>query len=84
MSANTQQSSYYTEVREGVDDYTTTVHAVLCFAACVLHNGVGFIAGTEFGSGRRMMTSEHNVVQPATVVTPDLVAQKSAAYGIVA
>ncbi|MCX6539307.1 MAG: hypothetical protein NT151_10315 [Acidobacteria bacterium] len=73
-------------------DYEQTVHALLAFAALVTHNGVSKREGAEFGLGRRMTPAPvpaptadnpEAVVQPDDV-TPDLVAQKTATYGIVA
>lgn len=67
-----------------IEDYNQTVKAILAFAAFVVHDAVTRRAGAKFGFGRRMETSRENQIQPSTEVTPDLVAQKSPAYGIVA
>ena len=73
-------------------DYEQTVRALLAFAALVTHNGVSKRDTAQFGLGRRMTPAPvpaptgdnpEAVVQPDDV-TPDLVAQKSATYGIVA
>ena len=70
--------------RDEVVDYDQTVKAILAFAALVVHDGVACRSGAEFGVGRRMSTSANNPIQPSSEITPDLVAQKSATYGVAA
>jgi len=70
--------------RDEVVDYDQTVKAILAFAALVVHDGVARRSGAEFGFGRRMSTSADNPAQPSSEITPDLVAQKSSIYGVVA
>jgi len=60
-----------------VEDYRQTVMALLAFAAFVVHDGREQRPQAAFGFGRRMEAS-------GKVVTPDLVAQKSSIYGVVA
>jgi len=75
------------EVRQALDeveDYRQTVKALLAFAAFVVHDGNSHRRGSHFAFGRRMVTSTTNRVSPGTQVTPDLVAQKSPDFGIVA
>lgn len=84
---------------EAADLYEATVHALLTFAAFVTHDGKQRRPDAFFGFGRRMdirMTGArddsastgdsddavgHSWIKE---VTPDLVAQKSTSYGIVA
>jgi hypothetical protein len=73
-----------TSIRNGVEDYTQTVQAILGFAAFVVHDGAAQRRGAAFGLGRRMTTSEQNAIAAVATVTPDLVAQVSATYGVVA
>ena len=70
--------------RNEVEDYEQTVKALLAFAALVVHDGKQLRPASAFGFGRRMRTSAGNLVSPSSEVTPDLVAQKSSAYGLVA
>lgn len=89
-----------TRAAEAADLYESTVQALLTFAAFVTHDGTELRPDSHFGFGRRLeivATQEEAVgedtpgqgeeeaeeVEPLTV-TPDLVAQKSASYGIVA
>lgn len=65
-----------------VVDYEQTVSALLAFAALVAHDGKSRRQHAEFGFGRRMTKVQQN--GPTTEVTPDLVAQKSLSYGVVA
>ncbi len=67
-----------------VNDYEQTVNAILAFAAFVIHDGKSQRPNSQFGFGRRMKTSPKNLKTPSSEVTPDLVAQKSKHYGIVA
>lgn len=71
-------------VRDEINDYEQTVNAILSFAAFVVHDGKSQRPGSEFGIGRRMTTSPDNSISPSSDITPDLVAQKSQQYGIVA
>lgn len=71
-------------VRDAHEDYLSTVHAMLAFSAFVVHDATDQRPNSHFGFGRRMTTSKSNVVKPSSDVTPDVVAQKSATYGVVA
>jgi hypothetical protein len=70
--------------RGKVNDYEQTVNAMLSFAAFVIHDGTSQRPDSEFGIGRRMTSSSENRISPNSNITPDLVAQKSYKYGIVA
>jgi len=70
--------------RDAAEDYQSTVHAMLAFSAFVVHDATAQRPNSHFGFGRRMTTSEANVVTPSGTVTPDIVAQKSDSYGVVA
>ncbi|MFC1620171.1 hypothetical protein ACFL45_09520 [Candidatus Neomarinimicrobiota bacterium] len=72
------------ELSNKIEDYEQTVQALLAFAAFVVHDGQSFRPSSRFGLGRRMLTSEKNIVNPSADITPDLVAQKSSDYGIIA
>ncbi|HYX06482.1 MAG TPA: hypothetical protein VE912_07080, partial [Bacteroidales bacterium] len=67
-----------------IEDYEQTVKAILAFAAIVVHDGNRQSPNSNFGIGRRMTTSSNNSIAPNTDITPDLVAQHSNNYGIVA
>ena len=73
----------YRRLRDECDNYSATVHALLAFSACVVHDGTARRPGSHFGLGRRMETSPSNLVSPSETITPDLVAQRSRDYGIV-
>ena len=69
--------------RDRINDYEQTVNAILAFAAFVVHDGTKQRPNSQFGFGRRLTTSPNNP-SPSIEITPDLVAQKSKKYGIVA
>jgi len=69
--------------RNRINDYEQTVNAILAFAAFVVHDGTKQRPNSQFGFGRRLTTSPNNP-SPSIDITPDLVAQKSEKYGIVA
>jgi hypothetical protein len=71
-------------VQDAAEDYQSTVHAMLAFSAFVVHDASARRPNSHFGFGRRMTTSKANVVTPSGTVTPDIVAQKSESYGVVA
>ncbi len=71
-------------VQDAVEDYQSTVHAMLAFSAFVVHDSVTKRPKSHFGFGRRMTTSKTNPVVASADVTPDIVAQKNATYGVVA
>ncbi|MCK4820554.1 hypothetical protein KA005_32615 [bacterium] len=72
------------EILESSNDYLQTVHSILAFGAFVVHDGISRRPNARFGFGRRMHTSPDNLQTPSSEITPDLVAQKSKQYGIVA
>lgn len=80
----TSKEELFRAVRDRVNDYEQTVNAILSFAAFVVHDGRSRRPHSEFGFGRRMRTSPNNYISPDSNITPDLIAQKSKEYGIVA
>lgn len=70
--------------RDNINDYKQTVNAILAFAAFVVHDGTSQRPNSQFGFGRRMNKSKDNSNSPSTEIFPDLVAQKTKQYGIVA
>jgi hypothetical protein len=72
------------KVRDAAEDYQSTVHAMLAFSAFVVHDAKTQRPNSHFGFGRRMTASKSNVVAPSATITPDIVAQKSETYGVVA
>jgi hypothetical protein len=58
-------------------NYEQTVKALIAFTALVVHDGRNRRPNSEFGFGRRMSPANY------PDQTPDLVAQKSASYGVV-
>jgi len=80
----TTKNEHLKRTRDEVEDYNQTVHALLAFAALIVHDGESRRPSAEFGFGRRMTTSSTNAVRPSSEVWPDLVAQKSREYGIIA
>jgi hypothetical protein len=80
----TESSERLKQLKDEAVDYQQTVHALLAFAALVVHDGDALREDAQFGFGRRMSTSSENKQHPNSEVTPDLVAQKSPSYGIVA
>ena len=72
------------KIRDAAEDYQSTVHAMLAFSAFVVHDGTTQRPRSHFGFGRRMSTSKKNMIVPSGTITPDIVAQMSDAYGVVA
>lgn len=71
-------------MRNEIEDYKQTVNAILAFAAFVVYDGASQRPDSQFGFGRRMTTSPANFISPKNKITPDLTAQKTKKYGIVA
>ena len=69
---------------DAVNSYEQTVNAILSFAAFIVHDGNNKRPDSEFGIGRRMTTSKENPIASNIDITPDIVAQKSGKYGVVA
>lgn len=80
----TTKEEIFRVARDKINDYEQTVNAILSFATFVVHDGFKQRPNSEFGFGRRMTTSADNYISPNSDITPDLVAQKSPEYGIVA
>ena len=80
----TMKEDLFRTERDKINDYGQTVNAILSFAAFIIHDGASQRPNSEFGIGRRMTTSSDNYISPNSHITPDLVAQKSSQYGIVA
>jgi hypothetical protein len=70
--------------RDEAEDYLATVHTGVAFAAFVVHDGSNARPDSHFGFGRRFETSGDNPISRNTSVTPDVAAQMSSQYGIVA
>jgi len=73
-----------TRKRDEAEDYEQTEKALLAFAAFIVHDGRSLRDGSHFGLGRRMNRPATPPETASPVVTPDIVAQKSPKYGIVA
>lgn len=84
MTTKEELSTAVHEILKSSNDYLQTVHSILAFGALVVHDGISRRPNAEFGFGRRMNTSPNNLKTPSSEITPDLVAQKSKKYGIVA
>ena len=80
----TTKEELWKATKNKINDYKQTVHSVLAFAAIIVHDGISQRPNSQFGFGRRMETSKDNSETPSNKITPDLVAQKSKQYGIVA
>ena len=80
----TTKEELFRAARDRANDYEQTVNAILSFAAFVVHDAKSRRPHSEFGIGRRMTTSSESSISPNRQITPDLVAQKSQEYGIVA
>lgn len=70
----------HTRTKEDCDNYQNTVLAALALVNVVRWNEAErkLDPAVGFGFGRRMTTSEKNVVSPSTDITPDVVLQKAA------
>jgi hypothetical protein len=79
-----EENDFLKSGKNAANDYEQTVKAILAFSAFVVHDGKNIRPYSQFGLGRRMLTSSSNKIRPSSDVTPDLVAQKSENYGIVA
>jgi hypothetical protein len=76
------------KLKDEVDNYEQTVHATISFNHLIrwdetLNGDGGFIPGSYFYIGRKMDTSADNSISPNNRVTPDIVLQCDATYGIV-
>ncbi len=80
----TSKNKLLRAVRDKINDYEQTVSALLAFSAFVVHDSKSQRSNSDFGFGRRMTTSPSNLKSPSNNIYPDLVAQKSKKYGIVA
>jgi hypothetical protein len=72
------KASRYIEIRDESEDYEQTVRTILAFSALVCHDGRSMRPDSHFGIGRRMSSSD------TSELTPDIVIQRSATYGVVA
>jgi hypothetical protein len=70
-------------IRDEAENYSSTVLALIGFTAFVVHDGTKRRPDSHFGFGRTMDTSNGEVSGVKVSVTPDLVAQKTAEYGLV-
>lgn len=77
----TEKEERWKSLHDDAIDYRQTVEALLTFAAFVVHDGESKRANADFGFGRRMTNNDD---ADTSNVTPDLVAQKSLSYGVVA
>lgn len=81
-----QQSNLTIEqVRERIDEYKGTIHALQAFVSLTTWDNVGRQKHPDavFSFGRRMTTSANNLVAPNIEVTPDAVIQVSEETGYV-
>lgn len=83
MSNSASEDSALQHWREERGNYQDTVQALLAFAALVVHDGRAIRPGAAFGFGRHMTHPPTEISGVAYDVTPDLVAQRSPAYGVV-
>jgi hypothetical protein len=65
------------KIKEHIEEYQTTVDALLCFVSLTSWDGDQKKEGVSFSFGRRMTTSHTNCVSPDTEQTPDLALQVS-------
>jgi hypothetical protein len=81
-----RRKSSVEDVKKAVDNYEATVQALLAMAIDATWDGTAraVIPDAKFFLGRRMTTSAANRVNPSAEVTPDLVVQRNAGYGLVA
>lgn len=71
-------------LKNEANDYNQSVLALLAFSALIVHDGAGRYPDSHFGFGRRMTTSTPDPVSQNSDITPDLVAQRSGLYGVIA
>jgi hypothetical protein len=71
------------EVLRRIEDYRTTILALLCFIGAVTWDDANDarLPASQASLGRRMDTSASNKVQPSSPVTPDAVIQRSTHLG---
>lgn len=81
MSTNEDKKA---ELKNTVNNYQQTTKALLAFSSFVVHDGTAQRSDANFGIGRKMKTSNKNKISKMSEVTPDLVAQKSLEYGVIA
>jgi hypothetical protein len=72
LPANSKNLDY---IRQRIEDYYSTIHALLSFVSLTTWKEGNKIDGANFNFGRRMDTTSTNRVSPDTQVTPDGVIQ---------
>ena len=75
-------------IKEEVDNYVQTVHAILCFNQIIareINQNSENSSGEPlfFYMGRKMRTSSNNRISPNNDITPDIIIQINENYGIV-
>lgn len=71
------------KIHEEIEDYKTTVKTLQAFVGLVTWKDGTRIPDSRYSLGRRMDTSDNNVIAPNTTVTPDAVIQRSEDVGFV-
>lgn len=80
---NSQTNKNVEVIKQKIEDYYSTILALLSFVGLTTWKNGGNIVGASFTFGRRMETSSLNTVSPNTKVTPDAVIQLYSNLGYV-
>lgn len=72
------------KVSQNAGQVRTEAVGIQGYAQIMVRKGMTKLPGARFGIARRMRTSPENPISPNMDVTPDVVAQRSDQYGIVA
>jgi hypothetical protein len=82
---NNDESLTVQQIRERIEDYQTTIHAILCFISVVVWDDStnALQDGSKYSIGRKMDASPENRISPSETLTPDIVIQKVSNLGYV-
>lgn len=80
---NSQTNKSVDAIKQKIEDYYSTILALLSFVSLTTWKDGGRVTGANFTLGRRMDTSPFNKVSPKTQVTPDAVVQPCSDLGYV-
>ncbi len=72
---NSQTNKNVEAIKQKIEDYYSTILALLSFVGLTTWKNGGNVPGANFTFGRRMETSPSNMISPNAKITPDAVIQ---------
>jgi hypothetical protein len=76
-------NSQFEDIKKSIDNYITTVNALLCFISLTSWNSSKPTKQLFCSFGRNMTTSPQNLISPNGTITPDELIQLSTSLGII-